>query len=179
MPPPESVSRLPLLSVSEGKSISHLPTHSHLLMDLSASLCSPAPLSTRQRVLFQTCKMRHVTPLFKTLQWLPFALGIKSQTLTKTHRALPDHSLSLHPPPPRRAEIFQGLPAPWTVHILLSPFDHSFPKSSYGRCPLIPQASSSKATSCSGLRVPEGEGLHLFYQEWDQGDANQVPRVQK
>lgn len=79
MPPPNSVSSLPLLSVSKGKTSSHLPNHSDLLTDLSASLCSPAPLSTWRRVLFQNYKVKHVTPLFKTLQWLPLALGKKIQ----------------------------------------------------------------------------------------------------
>lgn len=101
---------------------------------------------TAARVLLQNYKMEHVTPLLKTLQWFPLALGIKSRTLTKTHRALPVKGPSLHLLPPTATEEFQSLPAPRILHILLSPFDYSFPNSSHSRCLLTLQATSSQAT---------------------------------
>lgn len=52
IPPPNSVSSLPtslhLQYLTESKTISHLLAYNHLLMDLSASPCSPVPLSTQQ-----------------------------------------------------------------------------------------------------------------------------------
>lgn len=110
-------------------------------------LCFPMfacpTVHTAARVLLQNYKMEHVTPLLKTLQWFPFALGIKSRTLTKTHRALPVKGPSLHLLPPTATEEF---PAPRILHILLSPFDYSFPNSSHSRCLLTLQATSSQAT---------------------------------
>ena len=120
--------------------------------------------------------MDHVTPLFKTLQWLPPVVEWKPKPLPRpagpySIRAHP----SLHLPRPHHLALasqvlsaLQMCPT-LTLHIVSPLLDHPYPNSSHiaGVLSLFGHFLQSH-TSCSRLRVPKGQG-------W----ANQGPRVQR
>lgn len=170
---PLHVARHQALSLPSPNPISCLPTH--LISSAAQRATSPVtcPQATASsptsplpsvllphflecsRVFFPHHKTHPTTPLFNPPNGFPLALGIKTQTLTKP---LHDEGPTLHLHPCHHSPQLMVLLAPRDL-ARPAPSDHSVPNSSCGRCPFLPQATSSKATLSALDCVPGAQGL--------------------